>query len=976
MRPYKNLFTILLLSFICQAYQNAYGQLGISFNLKKPKEFEERTLRSEKSDQKKFTLPRRFVQNTVTHFNYVFNANQKLNEVLERAKSNFIDDYSKLLPFYNYSLDDTQRDSLQLDSIIDKSQTGVALHDLRNDWADNLYLLWGAAYFLKKDFDSAYSMFQFINYAFVKKEKDGYSGTIGSNRDGNNAFSISTKEKNSLPKKIFSKPPSRNDAFIWQIRNALARDEYAEAASLIITLKNDPNFPKRLQNDLEEVQALWFYKQNNWDSAALHLSNALGTTTNKQEQSRWEYLIGQLYEASGNFKESEKFYAKTIGHTTDPVLDIYARLATIRVNKDGGDNYIDKNIAELLKMAKRDKYTEYRDIIYYMAAQMELERNNTDGAFALLKKSTEIPTNDPSQRNKAFLQLAELTLSKKQYRLSYNFHDSLNMSDALLADKREMLIERKVWLQKIADNIDIVNREDSLQRIAAMSEDARKSFIKNLVRELRKKQGLKDEPLTTGSLAAIPAAAPGLFPNTGSGKGEWYFYNAANKQRGQAEFKTRWGNRPNLDNWRRASAISGVLQAKNDSKAALISNNNSTTNQPQEITFDGLYENLPLTVEAKKTSDSSITAALFILGKTYIQETEDCDAGTESLERLRTLTPSFEKMNEVYFNLYYCYNKNGESAKAAAIKKLMSEKFTDDRFTKIVTTGKDPESKTPNPDVTKIYENIYDLFIEGKFSDAVTKKKEADSKYGDNYWSPQLLYIEAVYYIKQRQDSTAIEVLNSIVSKFSASPIATKAATLINVLGRRKQIEEELTNLNIKRPVEDQPKPKPVTVVNVPKPIDTASKKPPVQIVNTKPTVDTVLKAPVALAQAFTLDTNAAHYVVLILNKVDPVFCNEAKNAFFRYNRETYYNKQFNTDLNEVDTDNKILLISPFKNTAEAVAYISKAKPLTATEIIPWLKGGKYEYCIISESNLLLLKAKKNIEEYKSFIISKFPGKF
>jgi hypothetical protein len=95
MRPYKNLITILLLSSICLAYQNAYGQTGISFNIKKPKEFEERTLRSEKSDQKKFTLPRRFVQNTVTHFNYVFNATQKLNEVLDRAKASSRDDYSK-----------------------------------------------------------------------------------------------------------------------------------------------------------------------------------------------------------------------------------------------------------------------------------------------------------------------------------------------------------------------------------------------------------------------------------------------------------------------------------------------------------------------------------------------------------------------------------------------------------------------------------------------------------------------------------------------------------------------------------------------------------------------------------------------------------------------------------------------------------------------------------------------------------------
>ena len=56
-------------------------------------------------------------------------------------------------------------------------------------------------------------------------------------------------------------------------------------------------------------------------------------------------------------------------------MDIYARLFAIRVNKDEGENYIEKNVAELVKMAKRDKYQDYRDIIYYMAAQMQLERN-------------------------------------------------------------------------------------------------------------------------------------------------------------------------------------------------------------------------------------------------------------------------------------------------------------------------------------------------------------------------------------------------------------------------------------------------------------------------------------------------------------------------------------------------------------------------------------------------------------------------
>ena len=989
MRPYKNLLFLLFLSLICQAFQTAYGQLGVSFNLKKPKEYEDRELRSEKSDQKKFTLPKRFVQNTVTHFNYVFNANQKLNEILEKAKAQHIDDYSKLLPFYNYSLDVTQLDSLSIDSLLDKSQTGIALHDLRNDWVDNLYLLWGVAYYLRKDFDSAYMMFQFINYAFVPRDKDGYAGTIGSAKDGNSAFSISTKEKTDIGKKLLSEPPSRNDAFIWQIRNHLVRDEFAEAASLIITLRSDPNFPSRLKNDLEEVQALWFYKQNNWDSAALHLSNALGTATNQLEKARWEYLIGQLYELGGNFKDAETYYEKTIGHTTDLILEVFARLATIRVNKDGGENYIAKNIEELLKMAKRDKYNDYRDIIYYMAAQMELERNNINGALALLQKSSQVPSNDPSIRNKAFLQIAELTLSKREYQLSYNFHDSLDLNDPYIEDKREMLVKRKEWLQKVADNVSIINREDSLQRIAAMPEDERKSFVKGIVRELRKKQGLKDEPLTTGSIAGMSADPQPLFSNSSGGKGEWYFYNPSGRQKGQADFKARWGNRPNVDNWRRSASISGMALAKNDAKIAAAvadKNNHRPVNTlPQEITFDALYADLPLTPEAKKTSDSLITVSLFEAGITFIQEAEDCEEGTNSLERLRTLTPDFDKMNDVYFNLYYCYHKAGETAKAAAIKKLMSEQYPKDRYTQIVTTGKDPQSKSANSDATKVYEGIYDLFIEGNFKEAIDQKKIADSIYGYNYWTPQLLYIEAVYYIKQREDSTATVVLRNIVSTFPGTPIAARATTMIDVLSRRKQIEDELTRLNISRPAEVQnqrpiPQQDTTRLVAIPKRvlIDTGAKRPP-QVAVTTPSKDSVTKAPVivpAVATAFALDTASAHYVVLVLNKVDPVFCNEAKNAFFRYNRETYYNKQFTTDLNEFDPDNKLLLISPFKNAREAIDYITKAKPLAATEIIPWLKGGKYEFIIINEKNLNIIKANKNLTDYKTFINSKFPGKF
>lgn len=990
----RNTITPILLCVFSLLAIHASGQLTLP-KIEKPKGYEDRELPSEK-DTKKFTKLRRFWHNTGTHYNFYFNANNKLNEVIEKAKLSFTEDYSQLLPFYNYSLDVTAGDSLQIDSIINKSQTAIALHDQRNDWIDNMYLLWGAGYYLRKDFDSAYLVFQFINYQFNQSTKDDYYKTIGSTRDGGSAYSIATKEKNSLPRRIFSEPPSRNDAFIWQIRNFLAQDLTPEAASLIVTLKNDPVFPKRLNTDLEEVQAYYFYKQGQWDSAAAHLVEALDNAPNKRERARWEYLLAQLYELSGKYKESEKYFAKAINHTTDPILDIYARLYSIRVNKDGGENYIDKNIAELLKMAKRSKYEEYRDIIYYMAAQMQLERNNIDGAMPLLLKSTQYSSNSPTQRNKAFLQLAELSFSRKQYRAAYNFYDSLRMDDQSLKDPQKIL-DRKAMLGRLANNMEIIERQDSLQRLANMPEEARREFVKDLSKKLRKQQGLKAEDVAGGGssnpISTSNNPPPVMFST--DTKGDWYFYNNNSKTKGAADFKNRWGNRPNTDNWRRGASAASLQdkakqlannQNQDPSKAQKGKGATDNSGNSGEITFDALYNNIPLTPEKLKASNDSIQQAMFKLGIAYIQDIEDCSEGTITLEELRTRFPQFNPMDEVLFNLYYCYNKNGDKTKAAVIKKLMSEQYGNSNFTTIVTTGKNPQSKTGNTEANKTYENIYDLFIEGKFDEAIARKKVADSIYGKHYWTPQLLYIESVYYIKQQDDSTAIKKLGNIINQFPNTPLAAKATTMIDVLGRRKQIEEELRNLNVTRPVNDTTTRYRPTANNPVKPPvrDTTSIKPVTQqpVVNTptRPTIDTTINKtvppPVIAGSAYSHQPEAQHYVVLVLNKVDPVFCNEARNAFARYNRDNFYNKTFDVSLIEINPDNKLLLITPFKNAAEAVAYVDQAKPRAASEIIPWLKGGKYTFSVISERNLILLKDKKIVEDYQSFIDREIPNKF
>jgi outer membrane protein assembly factor BamD (BamD/ComL family) len=974
----RKFYRKLLLAILCFSFFQSHAQLGFSFDIKKPEMYEDRILGSEKSESKKYTLPRRLTQNAFTHYNYVFNANNKLNEVLERAKTAHIDDYTRLLPFYNYTLDQTAADSLELDSVISKAITGIVLHDLRNQWIDNLYLLQGAAYYLGKQFDSAYLTFQFINYAFAKKEKDGYYQTIGSKFDGNSALSISTEEKNSLPRKVFSEPPSRNDAFIWQIRTLIAMEEYAEAASLIITLKNDPEFPKRLKNDLEEVQAWWFYNSNVYDSAAVHLEQALSNATNKKERARWEFLIAQLYERSGKLELARKFYDKVINHTIDPVMEIYARLHSIRINQTGADNYIDRNIAELLKMAKRDKYYDYKDVIYYTIAQMELERNNFDAAMVNLKKSTENSL-DPTLKNKAFLQMADMAFAQRKYREAKSLYDSINIGDPALKNTNS-IVERKQALTDLVAQLDIAERQDSLQRIAAMPEEERKEYVKKLVRQLRKEKGLKEEP---SSSVLVPIGTQqnqqtDLF-STNSAKGEWYFYNAALKTKGVAEFKAKWGNRPNVDNWRRSSGMS--LQQTNRTVANQTNNLTQANAQTQsgEISLEALYENLPVTTEKLQLSNDSLSEALYKLGRSFANDLEDCNSSIEANEELAERFPSFNKMDEILFTLFYCYKKTGAAAKAEQVKKVMEQKFAGSRFTIIVTTGKDPGSNQ-NPDATKAYEDIYDLFIEGNFEKAVADKAAADAKYGSTYWTPQLMYIESVFYIKQKDDAKAIDILNAIIAQKPNTPMAAKAATMIDVLNRRQKIEDELRNLNVQRTLE-----KPLQV-------DTATKQAPVVITQlpqkekeqqvvkknednpvAKP-VDTVANKPIISAYSFKAEDK--YYAAVILTKVDMVWVNETKNAFNIYNRGKFYNKQFELSTVQLNPEYKLVLIGNFENAQAAADYVQSVKPVSNSQIVPWLAAEKYSFTIISASNLEILKARQDIGLYKQFIEKNMPGKF
>lgn len=956
---------------------------------KKPEQYEEKKLASEKTGEKKFTKIRRFTQNTTTHYNYFFNANNKINAVVERAKMSQKDDFSRMLSFYPYTLENTSAQKTELDSVIYKATAGILLHDLRSDWVDNMYLLIGKAYYLRNEMDSAAMTFQFINYnLFPRKKNEDDSRVVGTNNSpGSGGLSIANAEKRNFVNKIMSRPPSRNDALVWLARTFTAQEEYGDAAGLINILRNDPNLPSRLQNDLAEVTAYWFFAQNHFDSAAFHLERGLSAAPTKQDQSRWEFLLAQLNEKNGNYEAASDYYAKAAKHTVDPIMEIYANLNDAKMMRDRGDTVqLNNTIANLVRMAKKDKYDAYRDIIYYAAAQISLQKPDTTGAIYLLNRSLKYNSANTEYKSNSFLDLANIAYNQQRFKDASSFYDSLQVDELKDSIARIELNERKQSLSKLVQHIDAIEREDSLQRIAAMPEAERDAYVKKILRKLRREQGLKEDDASAGTAPITfgnnnnKQEAVDLFTN--NSKGEWYFYNNNARGKGYSEFISKWGKRPNADNWRRSKALNSMMSKTpdlGDPDAPNLPTDRTGEPGVVELSVASLLLNLPLTPEKLDSSNNIIEINMLEMGKVFQNDMQEYGIAINAYEEYMDKFPNAKGEPEALLGLYYCHSKLGNTAQAAQYKDMLTKLHANTDAGKLVTN---PSLLNPNlksPEATSRYQGIYDMFIEGKFADAIDAKKKADSVYGTNYWTPQLLYIEAMYHIREKNDSVAIAGLQQLATLYPESPLKEKATTLIDVLGRRAEIENYLTNLEVTRQEEevivmadDKPVVKNAPIAAAPV---TAKTTTPATIIQPRKMDSSAAIKPIATIAGFILRPEVPHYVMMIMTKVDYVYVNEARNAFIRFNKGNYLLQNVEVTKDALDADRALLLFSKFGDAETALKYFDKVKNAAPREV-SWLAPAKYSFVIISEDNLAELKKNKDIDGYKKILNDNFGNRF
>ena len=765
---------------------------------------------------KKYTLGRRAYQNTVSQFNYLFYAEIGIDEIIQKARDLHEDDYTELLPFYDYDLSITAKESI--DSIIFRCNANIVLHDLRSNYVDDAYLTLAKAYLFHKNFDTAASILQFINYSFFDKE-DGADLPIGSNLNQPGKFSIASPENN----RIWENKNVRNESMIWQARTYFEAGEMNEGLSLLQLLKTDAVFPKRLQPFLNEQLAYGYYLSGMNDSAANYLIKGLENAKDPLTKARWSFLIAQLYEKEQKIDLAYNWFRKAGSIVSNPIIAVYASIYMASIDANRGKKSWESLAYDLERMIKKDKYAAFADIIYYEMAQLAVRNQAISKANQWLIASIQKNEKNTKLKQKTLVQLGAINYKIDQFSVAKIAYENLN--DLLKTfPNYDQITLRKKWIDKIANLNELIANEDSLQMIynapkiaqerIAMQWQKRTALLKAQEKDLFKDPNKqKAGSVNYNNQNNIPGYTFGnAFVNTTPNKevkSDFYFDNPQNVSMGITNYIKKWGDRPNVDNWRRKTTIqlarASQVNANIDSTQASMQLNTAqvvnksikSTTQEKDSTEKLSILLIETDTDLKQSKINWNNNSLSI-AKIFLYELNDFEKALPRYKAVIQNDIEPATTESALLDLASHYLHIGQITTSDSLIALITKQFPEGIYVQKKKAKENLDRIDKNS--AEAYKTAYFLAQIGDWDQFGTQMEEAQKQFKGTKWNTPYQFLRVKMYAQLGKDSLAIEYCNEIITQNKSESIKAKAKNIITEINNRKATEAYLTTLVIVKP--------------------------------------------------------------------------------------------------------------------------------------------------------------------------------
>ena len=877
----------------------------------------------------KNTRTSRAYHNVTSHYNVYFNGKESLNAGVEKINNAVKDDFTKLLPIYKSSDPGTGRVAASdMENAIMKASKLIKTHSITkkpkrrknrsnsymkfaskeefNNWVDDSYVLMGKAYFYMKNYASAVE-----NLSYVVRK--------------------------------FSEEDTKFEAYIWLIRCYTEMGRTNEALEIIQNLDASANFPSKYNEEFALAVADFHVRQNEFQEAIPHLKTAIKETFWKKKKVRLKYILAQLYQETG-----EKALATEMFREVARMNPPYQMAFNARINAAGafsGEGDVDKLKKELRKMLRDSKNYEFRDQIYFALANIYLTEGNKPVAIDHYAQSAAASSMNVFQRALSCLTLANIYFEEKNYKGSQSYYDSAMVVIDETYPNYSEIVKRYNSLTRLTDNLYTVEREDSLQRIAALSESERNNLISQWINKAKEEeermQLASNTEVMDRNFFRMNQSRMGL-NRTQQGSG-WYFYNPTTVAYGKVEFEQIWGKRKLEDNWRRSNKNSASqFEAEELEKLEEAA-------EPGEKRIDDpmareyYLQDLPLTDEDLVASHQRIRDALFNAGRIFRQDFDNLERSIMEYEELLKRYQNNVYQLSCYFELWDLYRKTGNQERSDYYKNLVISNYPDSKYAQyLVNPNFFIDLEARNDSMNNLYQQAFYSYRQGQYRDAGNLVQQIKPLKPDSLLLPKISFIETIAegagadwgrfgtklheHIKAFPNSATVPLANEILKLIEDSTLADY---------------QKLVAIGY---LNDQIKNKELLPEN--------------QAANDE------------FGGKFSYDEDLLHYFVLAFPRGAGVDLNRLKFDIANYNIDHYTKSDFDIETENLNKETVLVVVRALQDKEQSLIYFRSM--IRKREVFQALQGVNYVNFVASSANYREMMTDNSYFEYLKFFIKNY----
>ena len=598
----------------------------------------------------------------------------------------------------------------------------------------------------------------------------------------------------------------------------LARQGNAALAEPILYEVERKGLPKKWDYRVHRIKARMAIAGQDWLGAAQEASSASALAPRADLKARYAFLAAQLFEKASEPERARRMYEACLkAQPRDYAMLLEAQL---RRSLNGGGVNPKKLFQELHELLREPKNADFADRIYFSLGELAQQWDEEDRAYGYYQQSFAAGRSErPMVLGLAYARHGAMALERQAYARAQVDFDSAALVLPATYMGREGFQKKAKSLKALVEALSLAELGDSLVRLSLRSDaDLERQFevyIANLKKaddaEAERQRRLVQLAELRSASAELDAAAPAA---GGAAGGGWAVYAPALRAKGAATFRQKFGERPNVDNWRlRSRSSEWMQQTASANKASKPDSSEGSPDGSPDSSAEGksdmlesegpesryrvsyYLDQIPRKAHELDSVKQSACVAWSEVAAAYRDGMQEPSKAVAAYRSAVRGCPDHPEAARWWYALYRLHLSLKENLQADETQKELLERFPDSEAAAILGRGNGPRAAEVIPVASAAFLALRDAVSQRRWRDAL-RASEGVSWPESERAAAALLRAMALGGLEGR--AAYADALRKVVADFPSSPQAAAAQTYLAELAAVPAQEPPVNAENLK----------------------------------------------------------------------------------------------------------------------------------------------------------------------------------